>query len=37
MSKQQAHKILDALREGIWQHPVLVSQALIITGDMRWM
>lgn len=37
MTKEEAHKVLDALREGIWQHPVLVTQALVATGDMRWL
>jgi hypothetical protein len=34
MTKQEAHKILNAQRQGIWQHPVLVTQALIVTGDL---
>lgn len=37
MTKEEAHKILAAQREGIWQHPVLVTQALVATGDMRWL
>ena len=34
MTKEEAHKILDAHKQGIWQHPVLVTQALIVTGDL---
>ena len=33
LSKQQAHKVLDEVKAGVRHHPVLVTQALIATGD----
>ena len=34
LSKKSAHALLDAQRAGVWNHPILVTQALWLTGDM---
>ena len=34
LSKKSAHALLDAQRSGVWNHPILVTQALLMTGDM---
>ena len=33
LSKQQAHKVLDEVKAGVYHHPLLVTKALITTGD----
>ena len=33
LTKSQAHKLLNEAKEGIHHHPLLVTQALIATGD----
>ena len=33
LSKQQAHKVLDEVKAGVRHHPLLVTKALITTGD----
>lgn len=33
LTKSQAHKLLNEVKEGIRHNPVLVTQALIATGD----
>ena len=33
LTKSQAHKLLNETKEGIHHHPLLVTQALIATGD----
>ena len=33
LTKSQAHKLLNEVKEGIRHHPLLVTQALIATGD----
>lgn len=33
LTKSQAHKLLNEVKEGIRHNPVLVTQALITTGD----
>jgi hypothetical protein len=34
LSKKSAHALLDAQRAGVWNHPILVTQALWLTGDL---
>jgi hypothetical protein len=34
LSKKSAHALLDAQRAGVWNHPILVTQALLVTGDL---
>jgi hypothetical protein len=34
LSKKSAHALLDAQRAGAWNHPILVTQALWLTGDL---
>jgi hypothetical protein len=34
LSKKDAHALLDAQRAGVWTHPLLVTQALLVTGDL---
>ena len=34
LSKKDAHTLLNAQRAGVWHHPLLVTQALLMTGDM---
>jgi len=36
MTREQAKQILDKQKSGARQHPVLVTQALVATGDL-WM
>ena len=36
MTREQAKQILDKQKAGARQHPVLVTQALVATGDL-WM
>ena len=33
LTKSQAHKLLNEVKAGVNHHPVLVTQALIATGD----
>ena len=33
LTKSQAHKLLNEVKEGIRHHPLMVTQALITTGD----
>ena len=33
LTKSQAHKLLNEVKEGIRHNPILVTQALIATGD----
>jgi hypothetical protein len=34
LSRKSAHALLDAQRAGVWNHPILVTQALWLTGDL---
>ena len=34
LHKQTAHKILNEVKLGVYHHPVTVTQALLITGDL---
>ena len=34
LSKKEAHALLSAQRAGVWHHPLLVTQALLMTGDL---
>ena len=33
LTKSMAHKLLNEVKAGVHHHPVLVTQALIATGD----
>lgn len=35
MSKEVAHKVLDYVREGVKVDPAMITEALIVTGDLR--
>ena len=34
LHKSMAHKILNEVKLGVYHHPVTVTQALLITGDL---
>ena len=33
LTKSQSHKVLDEVKAGIRHHPLVITQALIATGD----
>lgn len=33
LTKSQAHKLLNEVKAGVHHHPLMVTQALITTGD----
>ena len=34
LHKSMAHKILNEVKLGVYHHPVTVTQALLVTGDL---
>jgi hypothetical protein len=35
VNKQEAHEVLDKVRNGIWQPDKQITHALLITGDLQ--
>ena len=35
MNKEEAHQILDKVKNGLWQPSPRIKEALLVTGDLR--